>query len=121
MDDQSKRFIVGIYPRVIVPTELVKRGPAAAFRKSLEKNWESGTMVLRTLSGIITGKIKPKALSGPIGIVQMIAGSLRQALPPVPGIPCFIARLNGSSGYPTEGSRRYTAIRHTSGAPWGRD
>jgi regulator of sigma E protease len=80
MDDQSKRFIVGIYPRVIVPTELVKRGPAAAFRKSLEKNWESGTMVLRTLSGIITGKIKPKALSGPIGIVQMIAGSLRQSV-----------------------------------------
>jgi regulator of sigma E protease len=80
MDDQSKRFIVGIYPRVIVPTELVKRGPGAALHKSLQKNWESGTMVLRTLSGIVTGKIKPKALSGPIGIVQMIAGSLRQSV-----------------------------------------
>jgi regulator of sigma E protease len=80
MDDASKRYIVGIYPRVIVPTMLVKRSAPEAFRKSLEKNWESGTMVLRTLSGIATGKIKMKALSGPIGIVQMIAGSLRQSV-----------------------------------------
>lgn len=80
MDPQSKRWIVGIYPRVIVPTELVKRNVPAALKQSLAKNWESGTMVLRTLSGIITGKIKMKALSGPIGIVQMIAGSLRQSV-----------------------------------------
>ena len=37
-------------------------------------------MVFRTLNGIFTGNIKPKALSGPIGIVQMIASSLRQSL-----------------------------------------
>jgi regulator of sigma E protease len=80
LDETSKRFIVGIYPGVNVPTELVKRGPGAAFKKSLEKNYESGTMVIRTLSGIVTGKIKLKALSGPIGIVQMIAGSLRQSV-----------------------------------------
>jgi regulator of sigma E protease len=80
MDEASKRFIVGIYPGLNVPTVLVKRGPAEAFQKSLSKNYESGTTVLRTLTGIITGKIKLKALSGPIGIVQMIAGSLRQSL-----------------------------------------
>jgi regulator of sigma E protease len=80
MDEASKRWIVGIYPRVIVPTMLVKRNVPEAFQKSLSKNWESGTMVLRTLSGILTGKIKVKALSGPIGIVQMIAGSLRQSV-----------------------------------------
>lgn len=80
MDSQSKRFIVGVYPRVIVPTVLVKRDAGEAFQKSLGKNWESGTMVIRTLSGIITGKIKLKALSGPIGIVQMIAGSLRHSV-----------------------------------------
>ncbi len=80
MDEQSKRWIVGIYPRVIVPTVLVKRNAPEALRQSLSKNWESGTMVLRTLSGIATGKIKMKALSGPIGIVQMIAGSLRQSV-----------------------------------------
>jgi regulator of sigma E protease len=80
LDETSKRFIVGIYPGLVVPTVLVKRGMGEAFQKSLSKNYESGTMVLRTLSGIITGKIKLKALSGPIGIVQMIAGSLRQSL-----------------------------------------
>ncbi|MDB5105318.1 MAG: putative rane-associated zinc metalloprotease [Fibrobacteres bacterium] len=80
MDEGSKRFIVGIYPREIVPTVLVKRSAPEAFKKSIEKNYESGTMVLRTMSGIVTGKIKMKALSGPIGIVQMIAGSLRQSL-----------------------------------------
>ncbi|HKP98346.1 MAG TPA: RIP metalloprotease RseP [Fibrobacteria bacterium] len=80
LDETSKRFIVGIYPGLNVPTVLVKRTPAEAFKKSIEKNYESGTMVLRTLTGIATGKIKLKALSGPIGIVQMIAGSLRQSL-----------------------------------------
>ncbi|MDB5048361.1 MAG: rane-associated zinc metalloprotease [Fibrobacteres bacterium] len=80
MDDGTKRFIVGIYPGLNVPTVLVKRNAGEAFKKSLEKNYESGTMVLRTLTGIATGKIKLKALSGPIGIVQMIAGSLRQSL-----------------------------------------
>ncbi len=80
MDESSKRFVVGIYPGVSVPTELVKRGVAGAMKKSVEKNAESATLVFKTLSGIILGKIKLKALSGPIGIVQMIAGSLRQSV-----------------------------------------
>jgi len=80
MDKENARYIVGIIQKEILPTVLVKLGPAQAFRKSISKNLESGTMVLRTFSGIVTGKIKMKALSGPIGIVQMIAGSLRQSL-----------------------------------------
>lgn len=80
LDETSKRFVVGIYPGLNVPTVLVKRSISEAMKKSVEKNSESGTMVIRTLSGIIMGKIKLKALSGPIGIVQMIAGSLRQSV-----------------------------------------
>src|SRR5690606_16502462 len=80
LDTESKRYIIGIFPGISVPTVLVKRGVGEAFQKSVDKNVESGTMVFRTLYGIITGKIKLKALSGPIGIVQMIAGSLRQSL-----------------------------------------
>jgi regulator of sigma E protease len=37
-------------------------------------------LVFRTFGKIITGQVHLKALSGPIGIVQMIAGSLRQSL-----------------------------------------
>ena len=80
MDETSKRFVVGIYPGLEVPTMLVKRGVLDAAKQSVEKNSESATLVFRTLSGIIMGKIKLKALSGPIGIVQMIAGSLRQSV-----------------------------------------
>ncbi len=80
MDESSKRYVVGIYPGLSVPTILVKRGVVGAMNKSVEKNAESATLVFKTLSGIILGKIKLKALSGPIGIVQMIAGSLRQSV-----------------------------------------
>jgi regulator of sigma E protease len=80
MDESVKRFVVGIVPGLATPTVLVKRGVSAALQKSVEKNAESATLVFKTLSGIILGKIKLKALSGPIGIVQMIAGSLRQSV-----------------------------------------
>ncbi len=80
LDEGTKRFIIGIYPGVSPPTELVKRGVVGAMKLSLQKNGESATLVIKTFSGILTGKIKLKALSGPIGIVQMIAGSLRQSL-----------------------------------------
>jgi regulator of sigma E protease len=80
MDNEVKRYVIGIQPGVLMPTVLVKRTASEAFQKSVSKNIENGTMVFRTIGGIITGKIKMKALSGPIGIVQMIAGSLRQSL-----------------------------------------
>ena len=80
LDEGSKRFVVGIYPGLVVPTELVKRGVVDAMKKSVSKNGESATLVIKTLSSVIMGKIKLKALSGPICIVQMIAGSLRQSV-----------------------------------------
>ena len=61
MDESSKRYVVGIYPGLSVPTILVKRGVLGAMNKSVEKNAESATLVFKTLSGIILGKIKLKA------------------------------------------------------------
>ncbi len=80
LDESAKRFRIGIGTGMLVPTILVKRNVLEAMKKSMSKNAESGTMVFKTLSGILLGKIKLKALSGPIGIVQMIAGSLRQSV-----------------------------------------
>lgn len=74
------RYVIGVGPVPVVPTELVKRSVGEALGKSWETNYGYATLVFRTLNGIITGAIKPKALSGPIGIVQMIASSLRQSL-----------------------------------------
>ncbi len=80
MDKDSKRYMIGIKQLEIFPTVLVKRSPSEALKRSLQMNWQSGTSVVRTLYGISTGKIKLKALSGPLGIVQMIASSLRRSL-----------------------------------------
>lgn len=80
MDSDSKRYIIGIFPMPVVPTVLVHRGPAEAFQKSIETTWGHATLVFRTLRGILSGNIKPKALSGPIGIMQMIASSMRQGM-----------------------------------------
>jgi regulator of sigma E protease len=80
MDSESKRFIIGIHPAIESPTVLVRRGPVEAAKASIERNVASAGFVFKTLHSIITGKVKAKALSGPIGIVQMIAGSLRQGV-----------------------------------------
>ncbi len=80
LNADSHRYLIGIYPANIIPTHLVKRGVIASARASFVKTWENATLVFRTFAGLLTGQVKLKALSGPIGIVQMIAGSLRQSL-----------------------------------------
>jgi regulator of sigma E protease len=42
--------------------------------------WGHATLVFRTFGKLITGDVHVKALSGPIGIVQMISGSLQQGV-----------------------------------------
>jgi len=94
-DESGERFIMGVYPGHVVPTEVVSYGPVAALQKSVAKNWEFGTMVFKTFGSILTGRIQLKALSGPVGIIQMIAGSLRQGLQKFLE---FIALLNTNLG-----------------------
>jgi regulator of sigma E protease len=91
----SKRYLIGIYPANIVPTQLVKRGVGQSLSASLQKTWFDATLVFRTFGGIFTGQVKLKALSGPIGIVQMIASSMRQS---VQKFLEFTAMLNTNLG-----------------------
>jgi regulator of sigma E protease len=95
MDESDKRFKMGVYPGHVVPVQLNKYGPAEAFQKSVGKNYEYATMVFKTFASILTGRIHLKALSGPVGIIQMIAGSLRQGMQKFLE---FIALLNTNLG-----------------------
>ncbi len=79
-DPGSQRYIIGIYPGLSVPMLSVKRGFGASIEKSFQKNLEFGSAMFHTLKGIVTGQIKAKALSGPIGILQIIANSFHYGL-----------------------------------------
>lgn len=96
LDDETKsRYIMGVYPMHVVPTQVMKYGPGEAFTRSVQKNYEFATMVFRTFGSVLTGRIHLKALSGPVGIIQMIAGSLRQGMQKFLE---FIALLNTNLG-----------------------
>ncbi len=95
LDDDGKRYIMGVYPGHVVPVQLNKYGPGEAFTKSVSKNYEFATMVFKTFGSILSGRIQLKALSGPVGIIQMIAGSLRQGMQKFLE---FIALLNTNLG-----------------------
>lgn len=78
-DADSDRWLIGIYPASVVPTVLVQRGPVESMRASLSQTRDHATLIFRTLGGLLTGQVQVKALSGPIGIVQMISGSMQQS------------------------------------------
>lgn len=78
-DEESKRYLIGVYPASVIPTELVRRGVVESARQSAVTTWGHATLVFRTFGKIFTGQVQVKALSGPIGIVQMISGSLQQS------------------------------------------
>ena len=89
LDADSKRYLIGIYPANVVPTQLVKRSVSQSAQTSLAKTYGDATLVFRT------GHVRLKALSGPIGIVQMIASSMRQSLQKFLE---FVAMLNTNLG-----------------------
>lgn len=95
LDNSSGRYLIGIYPANVIPTELVHRNVVQSAQASVLKTWEHATLIFRTLAGLLTGQVKLKALSGPIGIVQMIAGSLHQS---VQKFLEFMALLNTNLG-----------------------
>ncbi len=79
-DPESERFVIGIYPILAVPTALVKRGFGESITKSWDQNLYFASALFRYLGGLFTGQVKAKALSGPIGILQMIANSLQYSI-----------------------------------------
>lgn len=78
-DAEMKRWMIGIQPAGVVPTVLVRRGPAASAQAAAATTWKHATLVFRTFGSLFSGDVHVKALSGPIGIVQMISGSLQQS------------------------------------------
>jgi len=95
LDDADKRWRIGIELAAIVPTQTVRRGVAESFQASLATTWDHATMIFRTLGRIFAGDVKLKALSGPIGIMQMISGTLQQG---VQQFLQFTAMLNTNLG-----------------------
>jgi regulator of sigma E protease len=79
-DEELKRWLIGIQPGAVMPTVRVQRGPVESAREAAATTWSHATLVFRTFGRIASGDVHVKALSGPIGIVQMISGSLRQGL-----------------------------------------
>jgi regulator of sigma E protease len=77
-DKDLKRWLVGIQPAAVMPTVRVRRGPVESAREAGATTWSHATLVFRTFGRIASGDVHVKALSGPIGIVQMISGSLRE-------------------------------------------
>jgi regulator of sigma E protease len=66
----AKRFQVGI--TVAQPaTRVVRYGPVAAVRKTMNKSWEYTTMIFDVLAKLVSKQVSPKQLAGPVGIVQM--------------------------------------------------
>lgn len=77
-DAGLERWLIGIQPASVMPTVLVRRGPVESAVAAVRTTWGHATMIFRTLGSLVSGDVHVKALSGPIGIVQMISGSLRQ-------------------------------------------
>ena len=71
---EEKRFMIGIQMGLFALNEsqLVRRGPKDAAIKALETSWHLSTSIFRYLGRMIQGQVKPKALSGPVGIVPII-------------------------------------------------
>ncbi len=78
-DADSDRWLIGIYPASVVPTVFVRRGPVESMQTSLSQTWDHATLIFRTLGGLLTGQVQVKALSGPVGIVQMFSFNLQHS------------------------------------------
>ena len=66
---QGKKGRVGI--SLNDDTILVQRGPWEAAKLSVQRNYESGGDIFRTLVGLLTLETSPKQLTGPLGIAQL--------------------------------------------------
>ncbi len=82
LDNASGDYKIGLGIGTLfnTPTRLVKRSFSQSLTKSWEKNLDYSVLMFRFMSGLFKGKIKIKALSGPVGILQVIGSSFRRSL-----------------------------------------
>jgi regulator of sigma E protease len=67
---KEKRCLLGLMAAT-APTHTIKYGPIAAIRPTFEKTAEYTFMIFDVLAKLVSKKVSPDQLSGPIGIVQM--------------------------------------------------
>jgi len=73
-NESEKRYMIGVQLGLFAmnETKIVRRGPVDAVVQSCKTSWQLSTSIFRYLSRMAQGQIKPKALSGPIGIIPII-------------------------------------------------
>lgn len=73
-DEEAQRYLIGIQMGLAQFDELhlVHRTIGESLVMAGEKSYSMATLVFRTISRIINGEVKLKAMSGPVGIVQVI-------------------------------------------------
>ena len=72
--EEQNRWLIGVLLLTVDPNppQIVKRGPAEALAKALEKGISYAVAPIRYLSRMARGEVKVRAMSGPVGIVQVI-------------------------------------------------
>jgi regulator of sigma E protease len=66
---RGKKGMIGI--SIGLETRIIQPGPVQALDLSLQKNYEYGGLIFRTLGGLLTRETSPKQLMGPVAIAQL--------------------------------------------------
>ena len=93
---RGKRGVIGIGIGDEIKT--IQPGPLQAFWMSLERNYEFGGLIFRTLGGLVTRETSPRQLMGPVAIAQLsgdaAAGGLLALLSLMASISLNLGILN---------------------------
>lgn len=71
---EAERYLIGVQMGLAQfdELEIVPKPLGAAMAMAAFKSYDMGTVIFRTIYRLIKGEVKLKALSGPVGIVQVI-------------------------------------------------
>lgn len=73
-NEEQNRWLIGVLLLTVDPNppQIVKRGPGEALAKAWEKGISYAVAPIRYLARMLRGEVKVRAMSGPVGIVQVI-------------------------------------------------
>ena len=77
--NEDGKYMIGVSITTLfnTPTHLVKRSFPESVAKSWQVNIQNSVVIFKTLKAVLRGQVKLKALSGPVGILQIIGASFR--------------------------------------------